>query len=182
MTDPRTLLLNSTFEPLRVISWQRAVVLLFEGKVEVVEEYEDFDLKAVSVTIKCPAVVRLLSFVNGRRHRVKFSRVNVFSRDQYMCQYCGSQPGTPNLTYDHVVPRSRGGKTTWENITTCCIPCNSRKADRTPAEAKMKLRSKPTKPEWSPTKKIFVGIPKTPECWRDYLYWNQELENDNSED
>lgn len=180
MTEPRTLLLNSTFEPLRVISWQRAVVLLFEEKVEVVKEYEDFDLKAVSITMKCPAVVRLLHFVNGRKQRVKFSRVNVFSRDKYSCQYCGAKPGTSNLTYDHVVPRSKGGKTVWENIVTCCVPCNSKKADRTPEQAKMRLLSKPVKPQWNPRKKL-VFLPKTPELWRDFLYWNCELENDNSD-
>lgn len=179
MTEPRTLLLNSTFEPLRVISWQRAVVLLFEEKVEVVEEYDDFALKSVSVTIKCPAVVRLLKFVNGRKHRVKFSRVNVFSRDNYTCQYCGSQPGTPNLTYDHVLPRSKGGKTVWENIVTCCVPCNSKKADRTPEQARMRLLSKPRKPGYTAQRKLVFAIPKTPALWRDWLYWNCELENEN---
>jgi len=180
--EHRTLLLNATYEPLRVISWQRAVILWFEEKVEILEEYNDFELTSVSLKIKCPAVVRLLSYVSSKKHRVKFSRVNVFARDQYTCQYCGAQPGTGNLTYDHVVPRSRGGKTVWDNIATCCIDCNSRKADRTPAEARMKLRSKPTKPDWSPRTKLIIALPKTPDCWRDYLYWNQELENDNAED
>jgi len=179
MREHRTLLLNSTYEPLRVISWQRAVILWFEGKVEIVEEYSDFQLTSMSVNIKCPAVVRLFEYVNGKRHRVKFSRVNVFSRDRYTCQYCGDKPGTAGLTYDHVVPRSKGGKTVWENIATCCIPCNSRKADRTPVEAKMSLRSKPEKPDWTPRAKLIIGLPTTPDQWRDYLYWNSELENDN---
>lgn len=181
MTEHKTLLLNATYEPLRVISWQRAVILWFEEKVEVLEEYNDFDLTSVSITIKCPAVVRLLSYVSSKKHRVKFSRVNVFARDNYTCQYCGKQPGTSQLTYDHVLPRSKGGKTVWENIATCCIGCNSRKADRTPAGARMVLLSKPIKPDWSPRTKLIVALPKTPDCWRDYLYWNQELENDNAE-
>jgi len=179
--ERRTLLLNASFEPLRVISWQRAVILWFEDKVEILEEYDDFELTSVSLTIKCPAVVRLFQYVSSKKHRVKFSRINVFARDKYMCQYCGSKPGTQNLTYDHVIPRSRGGKTVWDNIVTCCIPCNSRKADRTPEEARMILRTKPSKPEWSPRTKLMLAIPKTPDCWRDYLYWNQELENDNSD-
>jgi len=179
--EHRTLLLNSSYEPLRVISWQRAVILWFEEKVEVLKEYEDFALTSMCLTIKCPAVVRLFAFVNGKKHRVKFSRINVFSRDRYTCQYCGEKPGTPSLTYDHVIPRSRGGKTVWDNIATCCIRCNTKKADRTPAEARMVLHTKPTKPDWTPRQKLIIGLPNTPDCWRDYLYWGQELQNDNED-
>lgn len=177
--EHKTLLLNATYEPLRVISWQRAIVLWFDEKVEILEEYNDFELTSVSFSIKCPAVVRLLDYVSNKRNKVKFSRANVFARDAYSCQYCGVQPGSSQLTYDHVVPRSKGGKTVWENIVTCCISCNSRKADRTPVDAKMVLRVKPTKPNWSTRTKLVIAFPKTPDCWRDYLYWNQELENDN---
>ncbi len=179
METRQTLLLNSTFEPLQVITWQRAILLWFDGKVEVIEEYEDFNLTTVSISIKCPAVVRLLQYVSGNKNKVKFSRVNVFARDRYACQYCGTQPGTGHLTYDHVLPRSKGGKTVWENIVTSCVKCNSRKADRTPQEAKMTLISKPVKPDWTPRTPILFGIPSTPQQWRDYLYWNSELENDN---
>lgn len=180
--EHKTLLLNATYEPLRVISWQRAIVLWFDDKVEILEEYNDFELTSVSFRIKCPAVVRLLDYVsNGKKNKVKFSRANVFARDSYSCQYCGNQPGTSQLTYDHVIPRSKGGKTVWENIVTCCIGCNSKKADRTPSDAKMVLRVKPSKPDWSPRTKLVIAFPKTPDCWRDYLYWNQELENDNTE-
>ena len=155
-------------------------MLWFDDKVEIVEEYDDFDLRSVSITLKCPAVVRLFEYVNGRKNKVKFSRMNVFSRDQFTCQYCGSQPGTPNLTYDHVLPRSKGGKTQWENIVTCCVPCNSKKAARTPEQANMKLRVKPNKPASAPLRFV-LGLPKTPDSWREYLYWNQELVNDNTE-
>ena len=179
METHQTLLLNSTFEPLQVITWQRAIVLWFDGKVEIVEEYEDFNLTTVSISIKCPAVVRLLQYVGGNKNRIKFSRVNVFSRDRYTCQYCGIQPGTGNLTYDHVLPRSKGGTTIWENIVTSCVKCNSRKANRTPQEAKMVLLNKPVKPSWTPRTPILFGLPSTPGQWRDYLYWNSELENDN---
>jgi len=179
MSEHKTLLLNSTFEPLKIISWQRAIVLWFEDKVEIVSEYEDFDLTSMSITIKCPAVVRLLQYVNGSKHRIKFSRVNVFSRDKYTCLYCGVQPGTTNLTYDHVIPRSRGGKTVWDNIATACIRCNSKKSNKTPAEAKMVLRQKPAKPSSPPYTKFVVGLPSTPEQWKSWVYWNVELENDN---
>lgn len=178
MTARTTLLLNSTYEPLKVIPWQRAISLWFTDKVEIVEEYNDFDLKSVSITMKCPAVVRLLRYVRGNRTKVKFSRLNVFSRDKFTCQYCGSQPGTKDLTYDHVLPRARGGKTTWENIVTCCVPCNSKKADRTPKEARMTLLKTPVKPSARAYNRITIQIPKTPAAWRDYLYWEQELEND----
>lgn len=172
------LLLNSDYSPLKVLSWQKAITLWFNDKVEIVEEYNDFDIKSVSFTMKCPAVVRLLRYVKGNRSAVKFSRFNVFSRDSFTCQYCGAKPGTNNLTYDHVVPRSRGGKTSWDNIVTACLPCNRKKSDNTPEEARMKLRSQPRKPAASPHKLTF-NIPKTPDAWRSYLYWAQELENDN---
>jgi len=154
-------------------------MLWFDDKVEVLREYSDFDLTTVSFTIKCPSVIRLLQYVNGRKHKVKFSRVNVFARDQYRCMYCGNSPGTANLTYDHILPRSKGGKTEWTNIATCCGACNTKKADRTPQEAKMALKHKPTKPVVPPSNKFLVGLPTTPESWLDFLYWNVELENDN---
>jgi len=173
-----TLLLNASYEPMKVLSWQRAVSLWFAGKVEIVEEYDDFDLKSVSLTMKCPAVVRLLKYVKGHRNKVKFSRINVFARDNFACQYCGDQPGTRNLTYDHVLPRSRGGKTTWLNITTSCLSCNSKKADRTPTEAKMPLLKQPNKPAMRPYNKLVFSIPKTPDAWLSYLYWTSELEHE----
>ena len=416
----QTLLLNSDYSPLKVVSWQRAVCLWFSDKVEVVEEYDDFDLKSMTLEIKCPAVVRLISYVKGNRSRVKFSRINVFGRDRFTCQYCiaenhrvltsdlqwipakelregdslvgfdeyaegrrkyktsvveshqfdeqnvyrvtfddnsildvtkehrllcresskhaydwvetpdlvgmqvpklfdtwgfdrtrdggwlagmfdgegwlrnrqgltvgiaqnpglvfdklkmllesdgfdlgealvksendcvrlvprgggseaarllgfyrperllskfepsmlgalnasswktvvsvalkgkerivkmktstatfiaeglpnhncGDQPGTSQLTYDHVLPRSRGGKTCWDNIVTCCISCNSRKDNKTPEEAGFTLARKPVKPNTRPYSKLIVNLPKTPEAWRSYLYWQQELEHD----
>jgi len=178
MSAHATLLLNSTYEPLKIIPWQRAITMWWSDKVEIVEEYDDFDLKSMSITMKCPAVVRLLKYVKGNRNKVKFSRINVFARDNFTCQYCGTQPGTRNLTYDHVLPKSRGGKTIWDNIVTCCLSCNSKKADSTPQEAHMKLKKLPTKPRQRPELKLTFNIPKTPDAWRSYLYWNQELEHD----
>lgn len=175
-----TLLLNADDQALKVIPWQRAVHMWFSEKVEIVEEYDDFELRSMSITIKCPAVVRLLKYVKRDDRRVKFSRVNVFGRDNFQCQYCLLQPGTPELTYDHVVPSAQGGKTTWTNIVTACVSCNSKKGNRTPKTAGMRLRKLPVRPKERPFNKFVLNIPKTPEAWRSYLYWNQELENDDS--
>lgn len=180
MTSHTTLLLNSTYEPMKVISWKKAISLWWNSKVEIVEEYSDYDLKSVSFTMKCPAVVRLLSYVKGSKTCVKFSRLNVFSRDNFACQYCGVQPGTSRLTYDHVLPKSRGGKTTWENIVTACVPCNNKKDDRTPAEAKMRLRKSPVKPKERPYVSLTLNLPRTPKAWGDYLHWASDMSKDSS--
>src|SRR6188508_1274800 len=135
----RTLLLNSTYEPLKVISWQRAVTLLWLGKVEVIRSYER-DIRSVTFKIRMPAVVRLIRFVRRKRPQISFSRRNLFARDENTCQYCAKRFESPELTYDHVVPRSQGGKTEWTNIVTCCVDCNRRKGGRTPPQAGMHLR------------------------------------------
>ena len=170
----KTLLLNITYEPLKVISWQRAVTLLTLGKVEVVEEY-DRDVHSVSFSIKLPAVVRLLRFVKWRGKPVKFSRNNLYARDHGQCQYCGKPLAQQELTFDHVVPKSQGGDTSWENVVTCCVTCNGRKGGRTPKQAGMKLLNKPQRPEWNMALRVTIGIKNTPDSWRDYLYWNIEL-------
>ena len=176
-TDTRTLLLSQGYEPIKVISWQRAITLLTLGKVEVIEEY-DHEIRAVSVVIKIPAVVRLLRAFRRHAKPVKFSRINIYARDGYRCQYCGTKCSISELTYDHVVPRAKGGRTTWENIVTCCYPCNYKKGNRTPAEAKMTLRSTPSRPEWVPAVTIRVSTRSVPDAWRDYVYWTGEIESD----
>ena len=174
-----TLLLNSTYEPLRVLHWKRAITLMWQGKVEVLEVY-DREIHAVSITIKLPSVIRLLSLIRVKEshHAVKFSRANIFARDKYRCQYCGQKFRTEDLTFDHVVPISRNGKKAWENIVTACLPCNNRKSGRTPEEAGLRLIKHPVKPRWSPTVTITIGLKRFPESWRDYLYWNVELDID----
>lgn len=174
----QTLLLNSTYEPLGVLSWQKAVSLWVADKVEIVEEYDDFDLKSVSFTMKCPAVVRLLKYVKRTKKKVKFSRMNVFRRDEHSCAYCGDEPGIKGLTFDHVVPRSQGGKTNWDNIVTACYACNSKKRNRTPQEAGMALLRKPYRPDVENEYQLILNIPKTPDAWRNFLYWHQSLEQD----
>jgi len=108
MESSQTLLLNQGFEPIKVISWQRAITLLFLGKVEVLEEY-DHNIRSVTMIIKIPAVVRLLRAFRRHARPVKFSRVNIYARDNYRCQYCGKKAPISDLTYDHVLPRSQGG-------------------------------------------------------------------------
>jgi 5-methylcytosine-specific restriction endonuclease McrA len=162
------------YEPLTTISWKKALTLLTLGKVEVVEEY-DFDVRSKYLVLKMPAVVRLVSMFRRSKQRIRFSRTNVLARDRWKCQYCGEKKPTEELTYDHVIPRAQGGKTSWTNIVTACQKCNGFKANRTPREAGMKLRQKPVRPSWVPIFTIQLSG-SAPEQWRDYLYWNAALD------
>ena len=161
------LLLNASFEPLRVISWKRAVTLFFLGKVEIIEEY-DHHIRSVSIALKAPAVVRLLSYAKRHRHAPPLSRANIFTRDDFQCQYCGINLRANEATLDHVIPRSRKGATSWTNVVTCCNKCNRRKGGKTPSEAKMPLRKTPVQPDWLPviTFKLNGNIPLP---WRYFL-------------
>lgn len=164
-----TLLLNASYEPLMVISWQRAISLFYMEKVEVLSVYDDREVRSVSLSFKMPSVVRLLRYVKHRMARVKFSRQNVYARDGYLCQYCGV-PGTKSeLSLDHVLPRSRGGVTSWENITTCCVRCNREKGARTPEEANMPLLLQPFRPRSMAQLSRHAHFRNTPEDWDDYL-------------
>ena len=173
----RTLVLSQGFEPVKIVSWQRAITLLFLGKAEVIEEY-DRDIKTTSVVIKIPAVVRLLNAFRRHKKPVKFSRINIYGRDKYTCQYCGVKHSIGDLTYDHIVPRSHGGKTTWTNIATCCKNCNRRKANRTPEQAGMRLLKTPVQPTATPVLVVAVSRESVPDAWRDYMYWTSELDED----
>ncbi len=181
MDTAQTLLLNQGFEPIKVISWQRAITLLFLGKVEVLEEYGR-GVKSVNLIIKVPAVVRLLRSFRRHARPVKFSRVNIYARDSYKCQYCGRKAAISELTYDHVKPRSQGGKTEWTNIVTCCYQCNRKKGGRTPREASMALLAQPTQPNWVPAVAIRISLRSVPDAWRDYLYWTGDLSEDADDD
>jgi 5-methylcytosine-specific restriction endonuclease McrA len=166
----RTLLLNTTFEPLSVLDWKKAVILLYLGKVEVVKEY-DKEIKGVSISIKQPAVIRLLRFVRNNNHvNAKFSRKNIFLRDDYTCQYCGERFDPKNLTCDHIVPKSRGGITEWSNIVTSCTRCNLRKGDKLPDEVEMYPKKRPTRPNGFYLLMLHVGVRVFPEHWRDYIF------------
>jgi 5-methylcytosine-specific restriction endonuclease McrA len=173
----QTLVLSQSYEPIKIVSWRRAITLLFLGKVEIVEEY-DRDIKTTSIVIKIPSVVRLLRAFRRHRKPTKFSRVNIYGRDGYACQYCGAKKPIAELTYDHVVPRAHGGTTTWTNIVTCCEDCNRKKANRTPAQAGMRLLKAPVQPTATPTLVVTVSRTSVPDAWRDYVYWTQELLED----
>lgn len=164
------LVLNASFEPLHIIPWQRAIQLLFQGKVEVIEESER-EIRTVRLTIKIPAVLRLLNYVplSKKKHVIRFSRTNIFIRDNMICQYCGQKFSKTHLTLDHVIPIVQGGQKCWENIVTACKPCNQRKGGRTPQQAGLKLIRKPKRPIWLPNSAFTIGATRTPESWRIYL-------------
>ncbi len=175
-----TLVLNASYEPINIIPWKRALTMLFQGKVEVLAEY-DKEIRSISFTIKLPSVLRLLKYVRMRKRfqHVKFSRANIYARDLHTCQYCGTQCSTEDLTFDHVIPVVKGGSKTWDNIVTCCLDCNHKKGGRTPEEAGMRLIRRPKEPDWVPSMlHITFGFRSAPESWRDYFYWNVELEGD----
>ncbi|MBQ27773.1 MAG: HNH endonuclease [Nitrospiraceae bacterium] len=171
-----TLLLNTTYEPLRILHWQKAITLLWREKVEVLEVY-DRKIHGVSSSIPLPSVMRLQSMIRLRdRHgAMKFSRVNIFTRDEYCCQYCAKTFRPSELTFDHILPISCGGRKTWENIVTACWRCNNRKSGRTPKEAGMRLLKNPVRPRWNQMAAITSDIRNTPNSWRDYLAWNTSV-------
>ena len=137
------LVLNYDYTPLNVTSLRRGFVLVDKGKAEVLREYENPIMTTVGNFIR-PLIIRLLKYIKFRRKRdIKISRARIYQRDKYVCVYCG---GNKKLTIDHVIPKSRGGENSWENMVTCCFDCNSRKGNKTPKEANMTLRVKPYEP------------------------------------
>ncbi len=177
-----TLVLSHAYEPVARVGWQRAICLLWEGKVEVIEQYEDRTVRSVTLEIKVPSIIRFLRRIRDHKRAVKFSRENVYARDHGRCQYCGRRLARPEATYDHVLPCSRGGQTRWENVVICCVPCNQRKGGRTPEEAGMQLRSIPVKPKSLPEalRLTFLFDKNAPPSWRQFAqsfhYWQDELE------
>ncbi|RJS23019.1 HNH endonuclease [Corallococcus sp. H22C18031201] len=176
-----TLVLSSSYEPVARVPWQRAVMLLFQGKVEVVEEYEDRVVRSVTVAIRMPSVIRFVRGLRRGPRGIKFSRENVYMRDGCKCQYCGRHVSRAEATYDHVVPRAQGGRTNWENIVIACVRCNQRKGNRTPTQAAMALRTVPGKPRKLPDSVhlTFLYEKGVPVSWRKFLrdieYWHIEL-------
>ena len=161
----RVLVLNATYEPINVCTVRRAVVLLLKEKAEVVER-ASWELHSEHASLSRPMVIRLVTFVKVPRdtHRRKITRRAVFARDGWECQYCGSRA---NLTVDHVIPRSKGGESTWENIVASCAPCNRRKGDHLPAKVDMHPRRAPRVPH--PQIFIHVASPTIPAAWRQWL-------------
>ena len=169
------LVLNTSFEPLNIVSWQRAVQLLFQGKVEVIEEFPQ-EIRTVRLTLKMPAVLRLHKYVSlaKKKQLIRFSRANIFVRDQQTCQYCGGKFPKSYLTLDHVIPVVQGGKKSWENIVTACKPCNQQKGGRTPHQANLSLIGKPKCPNWLPQLTVHLGAGSTPEEWKIYFGLGQK--------
>ncbi len=166
LNSGRVLILNASYEPLHVCSVKRAVALLMHEVAERVEESGKV-LRSPNSVFPVPSVIRLRRFVRTPfRQRVAFNRKNVFRRDEHVCQYCGRH--THDLTLDHVLPRSRGGPTSWENVVACCKGCNARKRDRTPDEARMHLRRKPFAPRFMFTSAYGV-MPDIDPIWEKYL-------------
>lgn len=169
--EHHTLLLTSGMQPHRIVNWRTAIGKLVTGEIEVLESH-DATVSSPSVTFQIPSVARIKSYVPMNKKGVKFSRENVLSRDNYQCQYCGHRFPRRELNYDHVIPRTQGGKTIWTNIVASCRPCNSRKGGRTPEQAKMRLLKQPERPKWLPLQMPAVAIKTVPESWR---FWLQGL-------
>ncbi len=176
------LVLNRSYMPLQRVSWQRAFCYIWNGKAEVVETYADREVHSSSEAWPMPSIVRLVNTVASLFTRgVKFNRRNLYLRDKGRCQYCSRKVSTADFTLDHVVPRSKGGQTSWTNLVTACLSCNQRKGNRSVREAGFRLRTEPVKPRFvaggAGTFAWHVGMP---ESWKDYLgsfrYWSEGLE------
>ncbi|MEM7007549.1 MAG: HNH endonuclease [Thermodesulfobacteriota bacterium] len=198
MLSSPVLVLNRYFVPVTITSVKRAFVMLYAGIAKAVDtEYNTFDfdswsqisefkdkddvIRTVSSVIKTPRVIILVRYEGVIRKEAKFNRLNIFRRDAGTCQYCCKQFSRSELTIDHVVPRSQGGRSTWDNVVCCCIACNRKKGGRTPAQARMKLKTIPKKPLWDPFSNIYIKAVRYKE-WEPFLnfvdisYWNVELE------
>jgi len=189
-----TLILNRSWQPVNVAPVSRALTLLWNEAAFVVdpEDYRLYTwsdwaklelvdgqpfLQAVTFRMRVPEVVTLTKYDRPRDSAVTFSRRNLFKRDHSMCMYCGCRPGSAELTIDHVLPRAQGGVTSWENCALACVACNARKANRTPEQARMKLRKPPSRPHWRP---LYATSAGRVESWSRFLseaYWNVELQD-----
>lgn len=195
MLNTAVLVLNRNYQPVHVTNVKRALTLMYQGVAKAIDHqyrlYEFADWAELSAThhdsigtihrrIRVPRVVVLSAYEHLPRVRVRFSRLNIYARDGDTCQYCGKVFPRSDLNLDHVVPRSQGGRTSWENVVCSCIPCNLRKGGRTPEQARMKLLKKPVRPRWTP---LFRGAHRrtTYREWLPFInvadasYWNVEL-------
>jgi 5-methylcytosine-specific restriction endonuclease McrA len=193
LTRP-TLVLNRNWQPVGVASVARSLTLVAAHRARVVDpvdfqqytwadwarlipKNDELFIQSARFRLRVPEVITLAQYDRVPANAVTFSRRNIYKRDRYTCQYCGLQPGSEELTIDHVLPRSRGGTSTWQNCVLACLECNKRKANRTPVEARMTLRTVPVRPKWKP----LYGRHATPiESWSKFLseaYWNVELDD-----
>jgi HNH endonuclease len=184
MLDSNVLVLNRSYLPIHITSVRRAFSLIYRGTALAVNHrYETFDFEAWSRVnangdegvgtpdgkILVPRVILLQGYDRVPRRHVRYSRVNIFARDNYTCQYCGGKPHRSKLNLDHVIPRSLGGRTTWENVVCSCIDCNRRKGGRTPTQARLRLIRRPVKPSWTPML-THIGAKIRYEEWRPFLH------------
>jgi len=162
-----------SYYPLSLWPWQTAIKAIFLERVDVVATYER-EVHSPNLNMKIPSVIALKQYVKPSEFPA-FTRFNLFLRDRFICQYCGSPH---NLTFDHVVPRRLGGRTTWQNVATACAPCNMRKGGRTPAQAGMRLMVQPIRPtSWQLQERGRAFPPNyLHDSWHDWLYWDVELE------
>lgn len=198
LLNQQVLVLNRLWQAVNICSVRRALTLLFQGHAQVVlgdndgafqtfgfSEWQDCSeqgpthelIQSVSFKIRVPRVIMLLVFDRLPKKEVKFTRHNIFERDRDTCQYCGEVFSRKDLNLDHIIPRDRGGPTTWENIVCSCIPCNTRKSNRTPTEAGIRLIRKPKKPKWRPFVQVNFALDYH-DSWKHFLdlaYWNVEL-------
>ena len=179
-----TLVLNQSYMPIGIEHWTKSIKKVVKEKAEVLEEYTEDKLNDWSA-LNAPAVIRLLHFINPPRKTSRYmplTRKNVWLRDKGICQYCGCFVSMKQMTWDHVIPRVQGGRTTWTNIAVACGKCNAKKEGRTPEEAGMRLRARPIAPVYKLSKekemilrlKSLKNLPH--ENWRNYIYFNVELD------
>ena len=161
-----------SYYPLSVWPWQTAIKAVFLDRVDIVANY-DREVHSPNATMRLPSVIALKQYVRPSEHPA-FTRFNLFLRDRFQCQYCGTGK---DLTFDHVVPRSQGGRTTWENVATACAPCNLKKGGRTPRQAKMQLNLSPIRPTNWHLQEHGRAFPPNylHQSWHDWLYWDTEL-------
>lgn len=162
----KVLVLNQSYEPISICSTKKAIVLLLLTKAEMIEERPAQSIRSVRTQFAFPSVIRLSAYLRVPFKKIELSRKNILRRDGFRCVYCGNT--TPPLTVDHIIPRSRGGADTWENLACACKQCNNRKGNRTPEEANMRLMIRPRKPHHVMFLKHYVG--KIDETWRPYLF------------
>lgn len=162
-----------SYYPLSLWNWQTAIKAVFLERVDIVSHY-DREVRSPNFAMKLPSVIALRQYVKQSEHPA-FTRFNLFLRDRFSCQYCGS---LQDLTFDHVIPRAQGGRTTWENVSTACAPCNLRKGGRTPRQAAMRLFEEPRRPTSWELQENGRSFPPhyLHQSWRDWLYWDTELD------
>jgi len=168
----RVLVLNASYEPINICTERRAVVMIFKG-VARMEEHNGHLLHSSKLTMHAPSVIRLAEYRHIPHERRSLSRKNILLRDQFTCQYCGKVFQPSDLTLDHIVPRSRGGNSTWENLVACCKRCNHKKGSHTPEDAGMTLLKKPRAFSMHVSRQIMRYLGQRDETWRKYLYYEE---------